>query len=289
MVAIPAARALGVLRDPAAVPALLAALDDARSAAAPGVRQACLRALAAIGDARAIRAVERTRDADADVRAAALDLAAVLRGGLSRQGLTTALRDADVAVQTAAVNAARALPGLADNAVLIELIARPTAGPGAEAAQRVAVDAADLLESRITAGDRARVTQALAGAPLPRRRLLARALEVLAPRPGPWVRLRLRATDGTPIAHRRLAVVAASDRRVGAANGAANTATTKTDAETDAEGEVLLTALPGAGPYRVSVEDAAQAARTEAMLSGKSPAMTPELPRERDAQVPAHP
>jgi hypothetical protein len=105
--------------------------------------------------------------------------------------------------------------------------------------------------------------------------LLARALEALAPRPAPWVRIRLRTADAAPLAHRAVTVAAAGVAR---------------RARTDGEGEVLLTALAGPGPYRVSVDGAAaQAARTEATLSGRSPAMTPELPRDRDAKVPAHP
>jgi len=299
-VGVPVARALGALRDPAAALALLGALGDPRLVASPGVREACLRALASLPaiaiDANAGRLIDAAaRDPDSDVRVAALELASAVRTGLSRATLEAALREPDFVVRRAAVRAAAAMPALEATPLLLAMLAaapvsnRNIAGPSPTAVrfsaaeeQQLAEAAADALEGVAQAADRPRLDEALARAPVTHRPALQRALQALDRRQAQtsWLRVRLRRPDGSPLAGRTFAL--ATGRGTSGSGGTIR-------GRTDGAGEALVAGLPGPGPYVLSVDSAAQAARTDATLSGKSPAITPELPRARDASVPAQP
>ena len=172
-VAISAARALGKLRDPQAVPALTAAARRPGDGSTAGVREASLQALAAIGDQRAAGIVETAaRDRDPRIRAAALQVGAALRAGLSRETLVARLADPSPLVRSAALRTASAFPALRLAAPVLETIAawnahseRPDDG-----------EMADLLEALLTEHDRALLLEVSTHAPEPRRALLWRAL-----------------------------------------------------------------------------------------------------------------
>jgi HEAT repeat protein len=125
LVAVAAAYALATLRDPDAVPGLMEAVRQPKYAAAVGVREACLRALAAIGDNRAAGLVQAAaEDKDPDIRTAALQLATVVRGGISRETLAARLVDRDPAVRRAAIAATAALPILRPATLLLDAVGR---------------------------------------------------------------------------------------------------------------------------------------------------------------------
>jgi HEAT repeat protein len=160
LVAITAARALGVMRDVRAVPALLDAIGNKVYAATPGVRRACLHALANIGDARAATVVESSaHDSDPDVRAAAFALATAVHAGPSRRALAGALTEVDSPVYAAAVNAAVALPTLRPGALLIQASNQPRAPAWSGDIDRGAT--ADALERAVVSVDRGLLETAL--------------------------------------------------------------------------------------------------------------------------------
>jgi HEAT repeat protein len=120
-IAIGTARALGTIRDPNAVPALMLAVLDPKYAAAPGAREACLGALTAIGDARAAGLAEKTAagDPDPEIRIGALHLAAAIHAGLSAPTLAARLADDDPLVRRAAVTAVPQLRPLPPTRLLL--------------------------------------------------------------------------------------------------------------------------------------------------------------------------
>ncbi len=176
-VAMAAARALGSLRDPTAVPVLMHAIADPKYTGAPAVRLACLHALSLIGDAHAAGVVEgATKDADPDIRVAALRLAAVVHGGVSISTLAARFADGDPAVRRAAIEASAALPAL--RSVLLFLNAL-----GALADTRTEELAAigDAMESLVTETDRPFLLDTLTRLVGPRRVPVLRALATLPP------------------------------------------------------------------------------------------------------------
>ena len=85
--------------------------DDPKNAAS--LKQACVDALAALGDARAADVIEdMAADPEPLVRLAALRLAIRLGTGLSRAGLAARLADRDPEVRLQAIRATPALKGV---------------------------------------------------------------------------------------------------------------------------------------------------------------------------------
>jgi HEAT repeat protein len=110
-----AAVALGQIGDPAAVPRLLKALDDADA----GLRRAAAEELGEIGHKAVVpRLLKALGDADAEVRAVAAAALGAIRDGAAVPGLLKALGDADAKVSWVAAAAlgeigdASAVPGL---------------------------------------------------------------------------------------------------------------------------------------------------------------------------------